>query len=126
MLQSSKSAAQESTSHCPLTQPAVPFWATHSLPHAPQLRSSSRRLASHVCPTPSQLPVFTGQFVEPQVPFAQNGEPAPAGQTLPQEPQLLTAVSVLRSQPFAGSLSQSSNGAVHVMPQSPPVHVAVP
>ena len=61
-----------------------------------------------------------------QVPLVQPAVPWLVLQAFPHEPQFATLVLLLTSQPVSASPSQLPYPALHVMPQAPPTHVAVP
>jgi hypothetical protein len=63
----------------------------------------------------------------PQAPLEQVAVPLALEQSCPQPPQLPMLVLVLTSQPLLrASLSQFAKPVVHVMPQTPAVHDALP
>lgn len=110
--------------HMPPTQLCP---AGHGLLQAPQLFVSLEVLTQ----APPQLVVPVGQQtpLELNVPAGQAQtpllQPAPAGQRLPQAPQLFTLLLVLVSQPLAGLLSQLAKPALQVKPHAPLLQIAV-
>lgn len=111
--QSANGAEQASTAHVVAMHVAAPFCTRQTLPHAPQLATllvvavSQPSLALAL-----QLPKPEAHAI-PHAPPEQNAEPWLPSHVTPQPPQLVTAVVVSVSQPFALLPSQSANGLVH-------------
>jgi len=112
----------------PDVQLGVPLAPLHGAPQLPQWLRLVLKLASQPLPraSPSQLPKPDVQ-VMPQAPPEQVAVPLAELQAPPQLPQFGTLLLVLTSQPLVRALaSQLPKPALHVMPQLPPLQVAVP
>jgi hypothetical protein len=108
LLQSSHGAVQDEIAHVTPEQTAVPLFAVHPFPHAPQCRALSMSDVSQpLLAFPSQLPQSSSQVI-PQVPAVQKGAPFVSSQALVQAPQFEEFVSVFTSQPSPGSSLQSA------------------
>jgi hypothetical protein len=108
----------------PTRQPVVAFARLGQIsPQTPQLVGSAlvsvQPDAQHVCPARQAFP--------PLHPPERTHDPltheAPRPQIRPQLPQLAESVSRLASQPLNRLPSQSANGRLHVLPQTPPVQI---
>jgi hypothetical protein len=106
-------ALQLPIAHVVPRQDGVPFWTTQTVPQPPQFWTLFVVAVSH----PSLRSAL--QFPNPaahvmlQTPDVQNANPFVASHARPQPPQFFAAVSVLVSQPFAMTPSQSANGGRH-------------
>ncbi len=126
----------------PITHPSV---GAQAWPQTPQFAASERTSRSQpFAGIPSQSPKPTAHVATLHAPAAQYGVASGRLQAAPHALQLPTEVSVLVSQPFAGTLSQSPNparhrdahvprlqyadafvGAAHVLPQMPQADTSV-
>jgi hypothetical protein len=128
--QSAKPAAHDPIPHIPTLHPELALGSdAHTRPHAPQLRGSFAMLVSQ--PSPA-LPLQSAKpALHVPMPHAPPMHPAVALAGLEHgalhEPQWLTLVSVLTSQPSAEFMLQSANGRAHVpTPHTPALHAAAP
>jgi hypothetical protein len=110
----------------PALQVGVPLILLHALPQPLQFDVSVLRLTSQpLAGLPSQSAKPGLQAIW-QLPLTHEGLPLLFEQTLPHEPQLLTSLYVLISQPLLRLPSQFAQPALQLMPQLPVVHVALP
>jgi hypothetical protein len=112
--------------HVPLAHEAVPFAVPHFFLHAPQLLVSVFVLTSQpLAFVMSQSAKPALQLIE-HIEAAHDAVPLAVPQALPQPPQFVALVDVFTSHPSAGFMLQSAFGSMHVIPQTPFVHAAMP
>ena len=98
----------------------------HTIPQRPQCAVLVRRFTSQ------PLPGLPSQSAKPALQAERHAPPThatdalgPAEHTAPHAPQFITFESVLASQPFELSPSQSPKPDAHVSPQAPRLHTGV-
>jgi len=110
-----KPALHVLSEHVLAVQTAEAFAYEHAVPHAPQLLTLFVRLVSHpFTGLLSQSPRPAEHVVVMQTPDEQPGAPPIPTQTFPHEPQLVTLVLMLVSQPSAAVPLQFPKPELHV------------
>ncbi len=126
--QFAKPALHDATVHTPAAQPATPFAAVHTLPHAPQFETFAVVLVSQPSAGFALQSANPGsQAPNVQTPATHDSAAFGRLHAVPQPPQFASEPAVFVSHPFAIIPSQFANPVLHVpTAQAPATHAAVP